>query len=184
MTQAKAQPDVEISPAQADEMDAVREIFREYERSLGISLCFQSFDKELAGLPGKYAPPKGRLLLAKSSGQVAGCIALRPLASDETGDASHCQDGRGRPSPHMHLCEMKRLYVRQAFRGLQLGRKLADRAIAEARSIGYTHMRLDTMPSLMSTAVDLYRKLGFYEIPPYCENPSPDVLYLEIDLRK
>jgi ribosomal protein S18 acetylase RimI-like enzyme len=165
--QAKPKVEIEIVAAAAHEMDAVRELFREYEKSLGISLCFQSFDKELAELPGKYAPPQGRLLVAKAGGEYAGCIALRPLVMEQ--------------SRHV-LCEMKRLYVRTAFRGLQLGRKLAEKLITEARAIGYTHMRLDTMPSLMGTAVDLYRKLGFYEIPAYCENPSPDVLYLEKDL--
>jgi putative acetyltransferase len=181
----EAHTPISILAAQPHEMDAVRELFREYEKSLGISLCFQSFDQELAGLPGKYAPPQGRLLLAKVGGQIAGCIALRPLEvmnRGQTSDASRRQDGRGRPSPHMQVCEMKRLYVRPAFRGLQLGRRLAEALIAEARAIGYTHMRLDTMPSLMGAAVGLYRRLGFYEIAAYCENPAPDVLYLELRL--
>ena len=160
--EAKTKSGIEVTQAATSEMDAVRELFREYEKSLGISLCFQSFDKELAELPGKYAPPRGRLLLAKAGDRYAGCIALRPLADS--------------------ICEMKRLFVRPGFRGHRLGRRLAEALIAEARAIAYTHMRLDTMPSLMGAAVGLYRDLGFYDIEPYCDNPSPDVLYLEKEL--
>lgn len=174
---AEHHPGVTIVDAGPADIPAVRELFREYEKSLGISLCFQSFDKELAELPGKYAPPRGRLMLAKAGGEYAGCIALRPL--EVTSHASHAP-GEGRDTS---ICEMKRLYVRPAFRGQQLGRRLAERLVEDARAIGYTHMRLDTMPSLMGAAVRLYRELGFYEIAPYCENPSPDVLYMELALR-
>jgi putative acetyltransferase len=140
-----------------------RELFLEYAQSLGFSLCFQGFDEELAGLPGKYARPDGRLLLVEIDGQVAGCVALRPLDSA--------------------TCEMKRLFVRPAFRGKRLGRVLAERIIVEARAIGYTHMRLDTVASTMADAVALYRRLGFVEICPYCPNPMPDALYMELDLK-
>jgi GNAT superfamily N-acetyltransferase len=176
--ETKTKPEIEVTQAATSEMDAVRELFREYERSLGISLCFQSFDKELAELPGKYAPPRGRLLLAKAGDRYAGCIALRPLADSE---ATPRPPG-GEARRYTKLCEMKRLFVRPGFRGHQLGRRLAEALIAEARAIGYTHMRLDTIPSLMGAAVSLYRELGFYEIEPYCENPAPDVLYLEKEL--
>jgi ribosomal protein S18 acetylase RimI-like enzyme len=127
-----------------------RALFREYERSLGIDLCFQGFEQELAGLPGAYAPPRGRLLLATDGDALAGCVALRPL--DDS------------------ACEMKRLYVRPAFRGRRAGRRLAERVVAEARSIGYACMRLDTLPS-MKEAIALYRALGFVEIAPYTTNP-------------
>jgi len=139
-----------------------RELFLEYAQSLGFSLCFQNFDQELARLPGDYAPPDGRLLLAECDGQLAGCVALHKLG-----------DG---------ICEMKRLYVRPQFRGLKLGRALAHRVIAEARLIGYGHMRLDTVEPVMKDAVAMYRKLGFREIAPYCANPIAGALYMELEL--
>ena len=153
---AFAQAESRIQIAQA------RELFLEYEKSLGFSLCFQSFDKELAGLPGDYAPPEGRLLLATYEGQLAGCVALHKL---EPG-----------------VCEMKRLYLRPHFRGKGLGRALADRIIAEARQIGYQRMRLDTVEPVMKDAVAMYRKIGFKEIAPYCSNPIAGALYMELSL--
>src|SRR5580700_2972688 len=126
-----------------------RELFLEYAQSLGFSLCFQNFDKELANLPGDYAPPDGRLLLAEFEGQVAGCVALHKL-----------EDG---------ICEMKRLYLRSPFRGKGRGRAIADRIIAEARTIGYQRMRLDTVEPVMKDAVEMYRRIGFREIAPYCK---------------
>ena len=141
-----------------------RELFMEYASSLGFSLCFQSFDLEVASLPGKYAPPWGRLLLLESDGSLAGCVALHKL---DTG-----------------ICEMKRLYVRPAFRGKGFGRLLTDTIIAEARSIGYQRMRLDTVEPLMGAAVAMYREIGFRQIAPYCENPIAGALYMELDLEK
>jgi putative acetyltransferase len=143
-----------------------RELFLEYAESLGFSLCFQNFDQELASLPGSYAPPGGRLLLAEYEGQLAGCIALHKLGP-ETGS---------------EVCEMKRLYLRPQFRGKRLGRALADRIIAEARQIGYKSMRLDTVEPVMKDAVGMYRRLGFVEIPPYCANPMTGALYMELKL--
>jgi ribosomal protein S18 acetylase RimI-like enzyme len=139
-----------------------RELFLEYQKALGISLCFQSFDQELAGLPGDYAPPAGRLLLGVCDGQLAGCVALHGL-------------GEG-------LCEMKRLYLRPAFRARGLGRKMIDGVISEARAIGYQRLRLDTIEPLMKDAVALYRRMGFREITPYRENPVEGALYMELDL--
>jgi len=161
---------VNIVPAESNEhVVLARELFLEYAQGLGVDLCFQSFDAELAGLPGDYAPPQGRLFLAygamageSSSGagpQLAGCGALRRI-DDST-------------------CEMKRLYVRAAFRGQGVGRGVAVALIEAAREIGYSRMVLDTLPS-MAEAQKLYRSLGFREIPPYRHNPVPGALFLEL----
>jgi ribosomal protein S18 acetylase RimI-like enzyme len=147
------------SPAQIAEG---RELFLEYAQSLGFSLCFQDFDRELAGLPGDYAPPEGRLLLVECEDQLSGCVALHKL---EPG-----------------ICEMKRLYLRSQFRGKGLGRAVADRIIAEARQIGYRRMRLDTVEPVMKDAVAMYRKIGFKEVAPYRPNPIAGAMYMELEL--
>lgn len=160
---SSAAKDFEFRQAEsAHQIAAMRELFLEYAKSLGFSLCFQSFDQELAGLPGDYAPPEGRLWLAISKGQPAGCVALHKLDSE--------------------TCEMKRLYVRPQFRSHGLGRKLAERIIAEAKQIGYKKLRLDTVEPMMKNAVALYRKLGFREISPYRPNPMEGALYMELQL--
>jgi putative acetyltransferase len=141
-----------------------RELFLEYAQSLGFSLCFQSFDQELAGLPGDYAPPDGRLLLAEYEGQLAGCVALHRLGPE--------------------ICEMKRLYLRQRFRGKGVGRALAERVIGEARGIGYRKIRLDTVEPIMKDAVAMYRRLGFREIEPYRLNPIAGAMYMELELSR
>jgi putative acetyltransferase len=139
-----------------------RGLFLEYAKSLGVNLCFQNFEQELAGLPGHYAPPDGRLLLAEYDGQLAGCVALHKW-----------EDG---------ICEMKRLYLRPSFRRKGLGRAIAEKIIAESRSIGYQRMRLDTIEPLMKDAVEIYRKLGFREIAPYRPNPIAGAMYMELQL--
>jgi putative acetyltransferase len=147
------------SPAQVAQ---ARELFLEYAQSLGVNLCFQNFAEELARLPGHYAPPGGRLLLAEYEGQLAGCAALHEW---EAG-----------------ICEMKRLYLRPCFRGKGLGRVIAEKIIAEARDIGYERMRLDTIEPIMKDAVEMYRKLGFREIAPYRPNPIAGAMYMELEL--
>lgn len=151
-----------IEPAAGPEdMATLRALFLEYRDWLGVDLCFQGFEAELAGLPGSYAPPGGGVWLAHVDGALAGCVALRP------------HDGG--------TCEMKRLWMRPAFRGLGLGRRLAETGIAAARRAGYRTLRLDTL-AFMDAARALYRTLGFHEIPAYYDNPLDDVRYLELDL--
>ncbi|MBV6496735.1 MAG: GNAT family N-acetyltransferase [Acidobacteria bacterium ACB1] len=141
------------------QIDDARSIFREYEKWLGLDLCFQNFEEELQTLPGKYAPPDGRLILAYMDGELAGGIALRKI-----------EEG---------ICEMKRLYLRENARGSGIGKALIEKVIAEARKIGYKKMRLDTFPPKMAKAVSLYESHGFYEIPTYYDNPYDGVLYME-----
>ncbi|HEY7616984.1 MAG TPA: GNAT family N-acetyltransferase [Terriglobales bacterium] len=151
-----------LSAESASQIAQAGELFLEYGQSLGFSLCFQSFDKELAGLPGDYAPPQGRLLLALHGSELAGCVALHQLEAQ--------------------ICEMKTLYLRPQFRSKGIGRALAERVIAEARAIGYTRMRLDTVEPMMKDAVALYRRLGFKEIAPYRVNPIEGAMYMELRL--
>jgi ribosomal protein S18 acetylase RimI-like enzyme len=151
-----------IAAHQAEYLPLVRELFTEYARAIEIDLCFQSFDRELAELPGKYAPPDGRLFLALENESAAGCVALRKL--------------------DVGICEMKRLYVRPAFRGCGLGRRLANETIFAAREIGYDRMRLDTLAT-MTAAIALYESFGFQRIPAYYDNPSGLVVFMELKLR-
>lgn len=144
-----------------EDLPEVRRLFREYADSLAIDLCFQDFEAELAGLPGKYAPPRGRLLLAWDGDSAAGCVALRPIG----GDAG----------------EMKRLYVRPAWRGARVGRLLAERVCREAREAGYARICLDTLAT-MDAALALYRSLGFTPVAPYVFNPVPGAIFLGLDL--
>jgi putative acetyltransferase len=147
-----------IRAASVTNLDEIRAMLREYAAWLEVDLCFQNFEEELAGLPGSYAPPRGRLLIADD----AGCVALRPI-DEET-------------------CEMKRLYVRPEHRGSGLGRRLIVAIMDEARAIGYARMRLDTMPK-MDSAQRLYESLGFRDIAAYRYNPEPGARFLEVDLR-
>lgn len=150
-----------IVAAGPEEVPTVRRLFLEYAESLGIDLCFQNFSKELAELPGAYAPPDGCLLLAWQGDDAVGCVGLRPL-----------DEGR---------CEMKRLYVRPGAQGTGLGRELVQSVVNEAQRLGYRRMLLDTLPS-MERAIAMYRRFGFREIAPYRHNPVPGVMYLELDL--
>jgi len=147
------------APAQIAE---IRALFLEYAQSLAFSLCFKSFDTELAQLPGKYAPPNGTLLLATVNGHAAGCCGLQRLGQD--------------------TCEMKRLYVRSHFRGMGVGHRLAEQIIAEAIILGYDHMRLETIAGKMDAAIHVYRQLGFREIAAYRANAIPGALYMELGL--
>ena len=142
-------------------LPAIRELFIEYARSIEVDLCFQDFNRELAQLPGRYAPPEGRLLLAREGKHPAGCVALRQIGDE--------------------VCEMKRLYVRPVFRQQGLGRRLAEKIICGAREIGYERMRLDTLAA-MTEATQLYESLGFQRIPPYYDNPHSGVVFLELKL--
>jgi putative acetyltransferase len=151
-----------IEPVTTEEaLKQIRELFTEYVASLGVDLSFQNFEQELAGLPGDYAAPDGCLLIATQEGQAVGCIALRKW------------EGK--------VCEMKRLYVRPQFRGLNAGRKLTEAVIAAAQELGYKRMRLDTLPT-MKRAQGLYESLGFREIPPYRHNPIAGTSFLELVL--
>lgn len=153
------------------ELAQARELFLEYAAWLGVDLCFQHFDEELAGLPGAYALPRGRLLLADVDGQAAGCAALRPLS------AEGAQEGAGEGN----VGEIKRLWVRPAFRHLGLGRRLVSRVIEAAREAGYRRVLLDTLPQ-MDAARALYQSSGFEPVHPYYDNPLPGVIYLGLDI--
>lgn len=142
-------------------ISVARELMIEYATALGFNLCFQNFDEEMRSLPGKYAPPGGRIVLARWNDEWAGVVAMRPLLQPDA-------------------CEMKRLYVRPDFRGKAVGRVLAENIIGEAREIGYQRMRLDTIRGKMDQAIALYRQLGFVEIPPYYETPVRETLFMEL----
>jgi putative acetyltransferase len=162
---ASAAFDLAISPARGeDDLAAVARLFREYQISIGTDLCFQGFEEELATLPGHYAPPKGEILIARAGRASAGVVALRPLTKYEAPGET---------------CEMKRLYVRPAFRAAKLGRHLAERVIAEAQRLGYRRLVLDTLKD-MTAAQALYRTLGFSEIDAYYKNPLPGVRYFAL----
>ncbi len=154
-----------FTPTSGTEMDGVRTLFVEYATALNVDLCFQNFTAELQGLPGEYCAPRGGLLLATVDGELAGCCAMRPLDSVD----------------YTNACEMKRLFVRPAFRGLQLGRMLAERILDSARLGGYACILLDTLDD-MESARALYQELGFEEIPPYYFNPIAGAHYLKADL--
>ena len=154
-----------VVPESPEQLDATRAIFREYAQGLGVDLCFQNFEAELAALPGDYGAPRGALLLATVEGELAGCGAFRPLPDADYANA----------------CEMKRLYVRPRFRGLGLGRVLAQALMDQAVRAGYSVMLLDTLDD-MEAARGLYVALGFVEIPPYYYNPIPGAHYLKADL--
>ena len=151
-----------IQASSESQIDETRRLFREYEAWLGLDLCFQGFEEELARLPDKYAEPDGRLLLAYSGERLAGCIALRKL---EQG-----------------ICEMKRLFVRDEFRGQKIGVLLIERIIADAHALGYEKMRLDTYPPKMGKAVSIYKAHGFRHIEPDYVNPHEGVLFMELTL--
>ena len=154
-----------VDASQADAVEAVRTLFGEYAASLAVDLGFQHFEAEVAALPGEYAGPLGALLLARVDGQPAGCGALRPLPDAD----------------YPNACEMKRLYVRPAFRRFGLGRQLAQQLLDLGTQAGYSHMLLDTLDD-MEAAREMYAALGFEEIPPYYFNPIPGAHYLKVEL--
>ena len=154
-----------IHAESAEHLALVREFLLEYATWLDFNLCFQGFDEELRTLPGKYAPPAGRLLLAFCEQQPAGMGALRPMAEEG-------------------ICEMKRLFVRPAFRGHSVGRALAEKLIEEASTIGYRKMRLDTVPGKMDKAIAMYRELGFKEISSYYATPVTGTIFMELQLTR
>ena len=166
--QASPLPRIHLfTPEAPVDFEPVRTILREYAQGLGVDLCFQDFEIELASLPGEYAPPRGALLLAKVDGKLAGCCALRPLDAVDYPNAA----------------EMKRLYVRRAYRGAGLGRELAEAALDAARQAGYSCVLLDTLDD-MESARALYEDLGFAEIPPYYHNPIAGAHYLKADVER
>lgn len=159
-------PDIHLRVANsAEELSSIRKLFLEYQASLGIDLCFQGFAQELDNLPGDYAEPAGLLILASVGESPAGCCAFRPLVS----------------SDHLNACEMKRLFVRPAFRGFGLGRLLVEQVMARASLAGYSTMLLDTLRD-MEAARALYQEVGFVEVAPYYHNPLPGAHYLMADL--
>lgn len=163
---AVKQPSIKIrAPQQAEELELVRTIFREYAASLAVDLCFQNFDQELATLPGAYAAPGGALLLAYVDQRLAGCCAVRALNTVD----------------YPNACEMKRLFVRADFRGLGLGRQLVEAALDAARAAGYARVLLDTLDD-MEAARALYKDLGFEEVPPYYHNPIAGSHYLKVEI--
>ena len=159
-------PDIHLRVADsAEELSSIRDLFLQYQAYLGIDLCFQGFAQELDTLPGDYAEPAGVLIMATIDGMPAGCCAFRPLVS----------------SDHLNACEMKRLFVRPAFRGFGLGRLLVEQVMARASLAGYSNMLLDTL-SDMEAARALYQEVGFVEVAPYYHNPLPGAHYLMADL--
>ena len=165
---AHSHPDIQlIVPTSPEEVDAARRIFTDYAAQLDVDLCFQNFDAELANLPGEYIAPQGILLLTRVNNAIAGCCAMRPLHEVDYSNA----------------CEMKRLYVRPAFRRLGLGRQLTEAVVDAARVAGYHHLLLDTL-SDMESARALYADLGFEAIPPYYHNPIAGAHYLKLNLQR
>lgn len=144
-------------------LEEIKTLFKEYAASIGVDLSFQGFELELQTLPGKYSPPEGALILAIVNGIAAGCVALRRISDN--------------------ICEMKRLFVRQEYRKLGIGKKLVSMIIEEGKRLGYSCMRLDTLAS-MKSAVALYQAFGFYDIEPYIYNPLEGARYMELKLKE